>query len=105
MDLSIIITPWNCKKFLQACLKSVYGSETKFKFEVIVYDHGSTDGTIEMAESEFPQVTVIRGGDVGFAVANNAGMEKASGRYVVLLNADTEVAPDTIEKMIIVHGR
>ncbi len=53
-----------------------------------------------MVEQEFPQVDLIRGGDVGFAAANNVGLKKSTGRYAVLLNADTELSTDTIETMI-----
>lgn len=100
MDISFIITPWNCRDLLQATLKSIFDSQTKFTYEAIVYDHGSTDGTLEMVEKDFPQVKLIRGGDVGFAAANNEGIKLSSGRYVTLLNADTELSPDTIETMV-----
>ncbi len=100
MDISFIITPWNCKDLLQATLKSIFSSQTKFSYEVIIYDHGSTDGSLEMVESEFPQATLIRGGDVGFAAANNEGLKISTGRYVVLLNADTKISSDTIETMV-----
>lgn len=100
MDISFIITPWNCKDLLRATLKSIFASETNFKYEAIIYDHGSTDGSLEMVEAEFPQVTLIRGGDVGFAAANNKGLKLAKGRYCVLLNADTEISTDTIQTMV-----
>ncbi len=100
MDISFIITPWNCKDLLEATLKSIYNSETKFQYEAVVYDHGSTDGSLEMLERDFPQVKLIKGGDVGFAAANNEGIKIATGRYVTLLNADTEISKDTIETMI-----
>ncbi len=100
MDLSIIITPWNCKDLLEATLKSIFANQTKFNYEVIIYDHGSTDGSLEMVEQDFPQVTLIRGGDVGFAAANNEGLKRSTGRYVVLLNADTKLSEDTIEVML-----
>lgn len=100
MDISFIITPWNCKDLLQATLKSIFASQTKYTYEVIVYDHGSTDGSLEMVESEYPQVKLIRGGDVGFAAGNNVGLKQSTGRYAVLLNADTEISPDTIEVMV-----
>lgn len=100
MDISFIITPWNCKDLLEATLKSIYASETEYQYEAIVYDHGSTDGSLEMLEQDFPQVKLIKGGDVGFAAANNEGLKISSGRYVVLLNADTEISTDTIQTMV-----
>ncbi len=100
MDISFIITPWNCKDLLKATIDSVRRSQTKFTYEVIVYDHGSTDGSLEMLETDYQEVKLIKGGDVGFAAANNEGLKISTGRYVVLLNADTEISEDTIETMV-----
>ena len=100
MDISFIITPWNCKDLLKATIDSVKASKTKYEYEVIVYDHGSTDGSIEMLEQEYPEVTLFKGGDVGFAAANNEGLKVSKGRYTVLLNADTKMSEDTIETMV-----
>jgi GT2 family glycosyltransferase len=58
MDLSIIVLNYNTKDLLHACLKSVFASQTTFKFEVIVSDNGSMDKSAEMVRKEFPQVKV-----------------------------------------------
>ncbi|HEX3095602.1 MAG TPA: glycosyltransferase family 2 protein [Patescibacteria group bacterium] len=100
MDISFVITPWNCKDLLEATIKSIYNSQTQYQYEIIVYDHGSTDGSLEMLDRDFPQVKLIRGGDVGFAAANNEGLKISTGRYVTLLNADTEISTDTVETMV-----
>jgi len=69
--------------------------------EVIVCDNGSDDGSVAMLKKEFPGVIVIDNHkNLGFAAGNNPGIRKAKGRYVLLLNTDTEVPPDTLETMI-----
>jgi len=69
--------------------------------EIIVCDNASTDGTEEMIKKEFPEITFIQnGGNVGFAAGNNPGIKKAKGRYVLLLNSDTEVPETTLAAMI-----
>lgn len=98
MDLSVIILNYNTKNLLQKCLESVFASKTGFLFEVIVSDNGSTDGSIEMARSLFPQVKLIENNsNLGFSAGNNVGIRKALGRLVLLLNTDTEVRPNTLD--------
>jgi GT2 family glycosyltransferase len=69
--------------------------------EVIVVDNCSTDGSLEMVELTFPQVKLIKPGEnIGFARANNQGARSAYGRYLLFLNPDTVVFPDTFRSMI-----
>ncbi|WP_051128351.1 glycosyltransferase family 2 protein [Paenibacillus sp. HW567] len=83
------------------CLRSVYDSETNFIYEIILIDNNSRDDSVDRLSSEFPDVLLIANSEnVGFARANNQGMEVASGRYVLLLNSDTVVRKDTLETMI-----
>ncbi len=96
-DLSVIILNYNTKKLLQKCLESVFSSSGNF--EVIVSDNGSKDGSVEMVKENFPQVKLIENGkNLGFAAGNNVALRQASGRYYLLLNSDTEVAPDAFEE-------
>ncbi|NLG52340.1 MAG: glycosyltransferase family 2 protein [Chloroflexi bacterium] len=94
MDLSIIIVNWNTRELLAECLRSVYADAGDLALEVIVVDNASRDGSVEMVREQFPQVRLIANSEnVGFARANNQGMRESAGRYVVLLNSDTEVKP------------
>ncbi len=100
-DLSIIIVNWNTRELLRDCLASVYEQTWPVGLEVIVVDNASSDGSVEMLEAQFPQVTVIANDtNVGFAAANNQGMEIARGRYVLLLNSDTVVLDGAIDKAL-----
>ncbi|MFA7746596.1 glycosyltransferase, partial [Salinicoccus roseus] len=79
----------------------VYASKTQYRYEVIVIDNHSSDGSVEAIRAAYPEIMLIANQDnTGFAKANNQGMEVASGRYVLLLNSDTLVQPDTLDTMI-----
>ncbi|WP_411830862.1 glycosyltransferase family 2 protein [Paenibacillus graminis] len=83
------------------CLRSVYDSESNFVYEIILIDNNSRDDSVERISREFPGVMLIANSEnVGYARANNQGMEVASGRYVLLLNSDTVVRKDTLQIMI-----
>jgi GT2 family glycosyltransferase len=101
MDLSVIIVSWQIKDKLRANLKSLFLSEGDFKFEVFVVDNASSDQSADMVASEFPQVKLIRNQkNEGFAKANNQAIKIASGRFILLLNPDMKVYPDTLKKML-----
>lgn len=101
MTLSIIILSFNTKKLLQTCLESVFQQTKKIKFEVIVVDNASRDGSPEMVKEKFPQVILIKNkANLGFARANNQGMKKAKGNYLLLLNSDTKIKNQALEKLV-----
>lgn len=101
MDLAIVIVNWNTRDMLRDCLHSVYASLDDLVAEVLVVDNASSDGSAAMVEDEFPGVRLIANHDNrGFAAANNQAMKLSRGRYVLLLNPDTIVAPDTLSRMI-----
>jgi N-acetylglucosaminyl-diphospho-decaprenol L-rhamnosyltransferase len=69
--------------------------------EVIVVDNASSDDSVEMVQAEFPGVRLIANPDnLGFPAANNQGLAVAQGRYVLLLNPDTEVIGDALATMV-----
>lgn len=101
MDLSILIVNYNTCQLTVDCLHSVMASKTEYDYEVIVIDNNSKDESVETIRSLFPQVTLITNSDnVGFAKANNQGMNIAQGRYILLLNSDTIVLEDTLQTML-----
>jgi GT2 family glycosyltransferase len=101
MKLSIIIVNYNGGKVLRPCLASVYHETQRISFEIILVDNASTDGSVEIVEKDFPNVKVIRNAENrGFAAANNIAIRQATGEYMLLLNADTEILDQAIEKTV-----
>ena len=100
-DLSIIIVNWNTKDLLRKCLSSIYNNTDKLTFEVFVIDNASRDGSTEMVEKEFPQTRLTRNKEnFGFARGNNQGFLQAKGKYVLILNPDTEVVNNALLDMV-----
>ena len=107
-QLSIIIVNFKTRDCLRECLRSIFGSQTQFGFDVCVVDNASTDGSVEMVKAEFPSVKLIENKEnLGYSKANNQVLRKLvdntladSPRYFLLLNPDVEVARDTFDKML-----
>ena len=101
VDLSIIIASYNTKDLLRECLKSIYDSTRDIRFEVIVVDDCSTDGSAEMVSEFFPEARLIRNTtNLRYAKVNNAGLRAALGRYGLLLNSDVVVRPGAFEALV-----
>jgi GT2 family glycosyltransferase len=101
LDLSIIIVNYNVKEFLQNLLHSISKSSGHIKLEIIIVDNASNDGSVEFISNNYPEVILIANQkNLGFSKANNIGLNLAKGKYILLLNPDTLVSEDTIEKMI-----
>lgn len=101
IKLSIIIISFNTMDITRDCLRSIYNANWRSKYEIIVVDNNSQDGSVEMIKREFPEVKLIENGDNKlFAIANNQGAHIAKGDYLLLLNSDTIIAEDNLQKMI-----
>jgi len=101
MDLSIIIVNYNTKKLLRDTIQSVIDTVDSTKYEIIVVDNASNDGSIELVKKQYPQVMLIENKDnLGFPKANNIGIREALGEYILLLNSDTKVLDHCIEKCL-----
>jgi N-acetylglucosaminyl-diphospho-decaprenol L-rhamnosyltransferase len=99
-DVTISIVSLNTRELLAACLRAVLAS-SGVSYDIGVVDNGSVDGSPEMIEREFPSVRLVRSEEnLGFAAANNLVIRAAAGRYVLLLNPDTVVAPDTFQQLV-----
>ena len=98
IKLSIIVLSFNTKDYLKQTLKSI---KEKKDWELVVVDNGSEDGSVEMVKKSFPHAKLYETGkNLGFAGGNNVGIKKAKGKYVMLLNSDTVVVDDALEKMV-----
>src|SRR5579863_2915250 len=103
VDLSIIILSYKSKEHLKVLLPSIFSSSKKYSYEVIVVDNDSKDGTAESVENLLPSVPnlkLTRNKNNGFSAGNNLGIKSSSGKYILLLNPDTKVEPDTFEAML-----
>lgn len=97
MDLSIIIVSYNVKEKLKKNLETLFTSQGNFSFEVFVVDNASIDGSSEMVEEFFPQVKLIKNDqNLGFAKANNLAINRSIGDFILLLNPDMQVFPETL---------
>jgi GT2 family glycosyltransferase len=101
MDVSIIIVSWNTKELLLRCMKSVFEYDQRISREVIVVDNGSQDGSENEVKKTFPLIHLVENEkNLGFARAVNQGLMKASGRYALLLNPDTQVKDGAVEHLM-----
>lgn len=103
IDLSIIIVNWNTKELTVQCLRSIVDnlSAPALHYEIIVVDNASSDSSVEAISESFSLVRLICNEDnAGYVKANNQGAELAKGRYLLLLNSDTQLLDDTMPSII-----
>lgn len=98
--LSVVIVNWNTCDLLRNCLHSLHRGQ-ELACEVIVVDNGSSDDSVAMIRTEFPEVRLIANAENrGFAVANNQGIRVSAGEYIMLLNSDTIVKPGALRGLV-----
>jgi GT2 family glycosyltransferase len=101
IDVSIVILNTNDRHYLAECLESLRRCTETYTLEVIVVDNASTDGSIEMVGTKFPEVKLIKNAEnLGFTKGNNVGIRASRGRYVFLLNSDIRVLPGCIDTLV-----
>jgi GT2 family glycosyltransferase len=84
--LSVIIVNYNTISLLEECLRNL--EKIDIEKQVIVVDNGSTDGSAEMTEQNFPYVELIKTQNNGLAAGNNLGLDRAIGDYILFLGTD-----------------
>jgi hypothetical protein len=101
--VAVIVLNWNNRDDTLGCLESLRHLDYP-NYEIVVVDNGSTDGSVEAVGAFFPKATILETGEnLGFAEGNNVGLRHTLAHgadYVVLLNNDTEVAPDFISLLV-----
>ncbi len=101
MKVSVVIVSYNSRSVLSPCLESLTAQSLFEHTEVIVVDNASSDGTPTMVRENHPWVKLIAGRkNVGFSRGVNIGIREAAGEYLLILNPDTVVRRDSIEKLI-----
>ena len=97
--VSAVIVSYNVRDLLVDCLRAFYAS-SDIPVEAIVVDNASSDGSADAAAAAFPEAKVIRQAvNAGFGKANNAGLQQAEGRFVLLMNPDVTVLPGCVGKL------
>ncbi len=100
-DVSIIILNFKSRGLLRQCLRGISTSGDRVQKQVIVVDNASNDGSVEMIEHDFPDVTFVASPvNGGFAAGMNLGLHRATGRYVVLLNPDIAIMDKPIDRLV-----
>jgi GT2 family glycosyltransferase len=100
-ELSIIIVSYNTRDLLVQCLSSVLEQTVGTDFEIIVVDNDSCDGSVNEVKSRFPRIKVlVNERNLGFSKANNLALKRARGMYALLLNPDTVVLDNALDKMV-----
>jgi N-acetylglucosaminyl-diphospho-decaprenol L-rhamnosyltransferase len=92
-DVSVVVVTYNGLPWVEQALASVGGHET------IVVDHGSSDDTVSFVREQFPEVEVVEQENRGLACGWNTGIERTSGRYVLLLNADAWLDDGAVDQL------
>lgn len=107
IKLSIVIVNLNTKDLTIGCLRSIEKEAKKLSFEVLLTDNGSNDGSVEALKKLQKETfwknkltLIFNDSNTGYAKANNQGIKKAKGEYILLLNNDTVVHPDALQNLV-----
>jgi N-acetylglucosaminyl-diphospho-decaprenol L-rhamnosyltransferase len=96
-SVGVAIVSYNTAPLLRRCLRSVVADT---RGPVLVVDNHSTDSSVELVRAEFPSVRVrAEAENRGYGAAANLAVAELGARYVLLLNADTELTPGTVEAL------
>ena len=100
-DISIVILNYNSREFLEKCLKSIRESEIHaLAVETVVVDNDSKDDSVKVIREKYPEVKlIVSKANRGFAAGNNLARKEVNGKYILFLNPDTELNPDTLYKL------
>jgi GT2 family glycosyltransferase len=99
-DVAVVMVTRNNRRYLEPCLASLLDVPYRHRYEVVLVDNGSTDGTQAWVAARHPDVKVIdNGANLGLSKACNQGIVASTGRYVLLLNDDTLVSPAALDPL------
>jgi N-acetylglucosaminyl-diphospho-decaprenol L-rhamnosyltransferase len=98
-DVTVIMVSYNTAHLLDRLFASLNAAKGELDLQVIVVDNASSDNSVEILRKRLPNIELIENRtNVGFARANNQAVAQASGRYLLLLNTDAFLSPDTLQK-------
>ncbi|PLX28985.1 hypothetical protein C0581_00360 [Candidatus Parcubacteria bacterium] len=101
MDLSVITVTWNNEENITEQIISVFAGCKNITCEEIISDNGSTDGTVDLIKRQFPEIKLIENKkNLGFGGGNNKGVEIAQGEFILFLNPDMRVEPESLDIVV-----
>jgi N-acetylglucosaminyl-diphospho-decaprenol L-rhamnosyltransferase len=101
IDLTVVVVSYNTVSLLDQMFAALDAARGNLEVQTVVVDNASRDGSAAYLRMKYPDVELIENSvNIGFGRANNQAMSKAKGRYILLLNTDAFVAPDTLSKTI-----
>lgn len=101
IDVSVVIVNYNSFDLLDNCINSILRYTKNIGLEIIVIDNDSTEGDIQPITSKYPKIILLKNNiNVGFAAANNQGIQIATGEYILFLNNDTLFIEDSVSKIL-----
>ncbi len=99
--VSIIIVNYNGEKFLKNCISSIYSLNYPInKLDIILVDNRSTDNSIKVVESNFPNVRIIKNDENNYCKANNIGIKNAKGEFIARIDNDTKVDKNWLRELL-----
>ncbi len=99
--MTVSIVSYNSKHVLGKCIRSVLDTTQGMDIEIIVVDNCSEDGTAEMVKIHFPNIRLIQNREnVGFGKAHNQSFKLSKGRYFLILNPDTVIFPNALQRVV-----
>lgn len=104
MELSLICPLYNSEIYLETLLSCLLNQETRYKYEIILVDDGSKDGTFETVKKyseKFPEkISIIKQKNMGIAEARNTGISHAKGRYIGFIDHDDMIKKNYVQKLL-----
>ncbi|RDU24787.1 glycosyltransferase family 2 protein [Anaerosacchariphilus polymeriproducens] len=102
LDLTVIVPCYNVEDFVIECIESILRQQTEYEFEIIIIDDGSTDRTTELLEKfkEEKRVNIIWKENAGIGAARNTGLRNAKGRYIMFVDSDDILLPNTLQRLL-----
>jgi len=101
MDLSVITVTWNSKDLIGTQIESVRAGCKHISYEEIIIDNASSDHTAQYIKEQYPFITVIANNqNKGFGAGNNQGVKIAKGDYLLFLNPDMRVEPESLDRIL-----
>jgi len=101
IELSIVIVTYKSKEYISRCIQSIREATQGLSFEISIVDNASGDGLADLIHAEFPEVILVENEkNEGFARGINRGVKLSSGRYLAILNPDTQLNPEALKILL-----